>query len=296
MKRGWIRLPSPAMGVALIALVVAMGGTSYAALRIGTKQIKDNAVTGAKIRNGTVRNIDLARNSVVTSKIVAGAVTGLQIKNASVGNADLGNDSVTSSRVRGGAITNTDLGNDSVTSGKLRAAAVGNSDLADGSVSGSKVADSSLTAADIKDGEVVEGNGRLLATVVIVPDNAGATTLLSAPGLGALRASCAAGVATTSWQNTAATAITVVNDVAFHRTGATPATAVDIDSVHAATPAPNGVVEQPANLGGAGVGWETVTWQASIDDAGGDRVATIWVSASASGNNCRLTAQGISTA
>ena len=95
MKRGWIRLPSPAMGVALIALVVAMGGSSYAALRIGTKQIKNNAVTSDKIRNGAVKNIDLARNSVVTAKIVASAVTGLQIKDASVGNADLGNDSVT---------------------------------------------------------------------------------------------------------------------------------------------------------------------------------------------------------
>ena len=176
MKRGWIRLPSPAMGVALIALVVAMGGSSYAALRIGTKQIKNNAVTSEKIRNGAVRNIDLARNSVVTAKIVASAVTGLQIKDASVGNADLGGDSVTTSKIRGGAVTNGDLGNDSVTSSKLRGAAVGNSDLADGSVSGSKVADSTLTAADIKDGEVVEGNGRILGNVLTVPDGAGATT------------------------------------------------------------------------------------------------------------------------
>ena len=189
MKRSWIRLPSPAMGVALIALVVAMGGSSYAALRIGTKQIKNNAVTSEKIRNGAVRNIDLARNSVVTAKIVASAVTGLQIKDASVGNADLGGDSVTTSKIRGGAVTNGDLGNDSVTSSKLRGSAVGNSDLADGSVSGSKVADSTLTAADIKDGEVVEGNGRILGNVLTVPDGAGATTILSAPGLGALRAS-----------------------------------------------------------------------------------------------------------
>ena len=69
--RAWIRLPSPAMCVALVALVVATTGTTYAAVRIGTKQIKDNAVTSPKIRNGAVRNIDLARNSVVTAKIVA---------------------------------------------------------------------------------------------------------------------------------------------------------------------------------------------------------------------------------
>ena len=293
MKRGWFRLPSPAMGVALIALVVAMGGSSYAALRIGTKQIRNNAITSEKIRNGHVKNVDLARNSVVTAKIVAGAVTGLQIRDASVGNSDLGNDSVTGSKIRGGAVSNADIANDAVTTGKLRAGSVGNSDLADNAVTANKVADNSLTAADIRDGDVVEGNGRILATAVTIPDGAGATTLLSAPGLGALRASCAAGVATTSWQNTATATTTVVNDVAFHRTTA-PSAAADIDSVHAATPGPGAVVEQPANLGVSG--WESVTWQASLDDAGGDRVATVWVTASASGNNCRLSAQGISTA
>lgn len=292
MKRSWIRLPSPAMGVALIALVVAMGGSSYAALRIGTKQIKNNAVTSDKIRNGTVRNIDLARNSIVTAKIVAGAVTGLQIKDLSVGNADIGSDSVSSGKVRAGAIGNSDLGGNAVSSSKIATGAVGNSDLADNAVSGNKVADSSLTAADIKDGEVVEGNGRILATAVTLPDGAGATALLSAPGLGALRASCAAGTATTSWQNTSSTNVTVVNDVEFHRTAAP--TAADSDNVHATIVGAGGSAEQPTNLGVNG--WESVTWQASIDDAAGDRVATIVVTASASGNNCRLSAQGMSTA
>jgi hypothetical protein len=286
MKRRWIRLPSPAMGVALIALVVAMGGSSYAALRIGTKQIRDNAVTSTKIRNGAVRNIDLARNSVVTAKIVASAVTGLQIKDASVGNADLGNDSVTTSRIRGGAVTNTDLGTDSVTTTKLRAAAVGNSDLADGSVSGSKVADSSLTAADIKDGEVVEGNGRLQSTALTLPDGAGQTTLLSVPGLGALRAACANGVTTTQWQNTAPGAVTVVNEAVMQ--GATT------QAVHAASVAPGTTVDQPLNGGAAGQ--ESVMWQASDDSSGGDRVSTLWVTASGNGTSCRITAQGIATA
>ena len=66
----------------------------------------------------------------------------------------------------------------------------------------SKIADGSIVAADIKDGEVVKGNARMLATAVTLPDGAGQTALLSTPGLGALRASCAAGVTTTQWQNT----------------------------------------------------------------------------------------------
>ena len=283
--RAWIRLPSPAMGVALIALIVASSGTTYAAVRIGTKQIRDNAITSPKIRNGAVRNIDLARNSVVTAKIVASAVTGLQIKDASVGNADLGNDSVSGAKIRAGAVGNGDLANDAVTSSKIRAGAVGNTDLADNAIGSSKIADGSIVAADIKDGEVVKGNARMLATAVTLPDGAGQTALLSTPGLGALRASCAAGVTTTQWQNTGTTPVAVVNQVVF--AGATAAVAND------ANVAGGGVATQPANTGTGGV--ESVMWQASIDDSGGDRVATVQVTTSSSGANCRISAQGMST-
>jgi hypothetical protein len=292
MKRAWIRLPSPAMGVALVALTVALGGTSYAALRIGTKQIRNNAITSPKIRNGQVKNVDLARNSVVTAKIVAGAVTGLQIKDASVGNADLSNDSVSAAKIRGGAVGNSELANDAVTSSKLRASSVGNSDLADNAIGSSKIADGTILAADIKDGEVVEGNGRILSIAATLPDSASGTPLLTTPGLGALRASCTAGVATTQWSNTAATPVVVVNQVAFHDTGVVAAG--DLDYVHEATVAAGATVNQPTNVGDSGV--ESIMWQASVDDSGGDRVATIWVTAAASGANCRLTAQGVSTA
>lgn len=57
----WLRprRPSAAMIVALIALMVALGGTSYAAFSlpknsVGTKQLKKNAVTTPKIKNGAV--------------------------------------------------------------------------------------------------------------------------------------------------------------------------------------------------------------------------------------------------
>jgi hypothetical protein len=293
MKRTWIRLPSPAMSVALIALIVAMSGTTYAAVRIGTKQIKDNAVTSPKIRNGAVTRIDLARNSVVTAKIVAAAVTGLQIKDGGVANADLGTDSVSASKIRNGAVGNGELATDAVTTTRVRAGAIGNSDLADASVGSSKVADGSLTAADIKDGEVVEGNGRVVAIAATLPDGASGTPLVSAPGLGALRASCTAGVATTQWSNTnASTPVVVVNQVSFHDTAGAPAPG-DLDYVHEATVAAGASTDQPANVGTNGV--ESVMWQASVDDAGGDRVATVTVTAGASGTACRLTAQGITT-
>jgi hypothetical protein len=57
--RARIRRTSPSTGIALLALFVALGGTGYAALKlpknsVGTAQLKSNAVTGAKVKNGSL--------------------------------------------------------------------------------------------------------------------------------------------------------------------------------------------------------------------------------------------------
>ena len=56
------RKPSPAMVVACVALVVALGGTGYAAFRlpggsVGTKQLRNGAVTRAKIAPATLKTL-----------------------------------------------------------------------------------------------------------------------------------------------------------------------------------------------------------------------------------------------
>jgi hypothetical protein len=58
MKRR-LRAPSPALIISLIALFVALGGTTYAAANlpknsVGTPQLKKNAVTAPKIKSGAV--------------------------------------------------------------------------------------------------------------------------------------------------------------------------------------------------------------------------------------------------
>ena len=50
MKR-WIRLPSPAMVVALLALATATAGSAYAAATITGKDIKNSSITGKDVKN-----------------------------------------------------------------------------------------------------------------------------------------------------------------------------------------------------------------------------------------------------
>lgn len=55
--------PSPALVVAFLALIVAVSGTSYAVSRlpaksVGAKQLKNNAVTSAKVKDASLRAAD----------------------------------------------------------------------------------------------------------------------------------------------------------------------------------------------------------------------------------------------
>lgn len=52
--------PKAGTVIAFIALIAALSGTAYAAGRIGTNQLKDNAVTSAKIHDGAVSTSKLA--------------------------------------------------------------------------------------------------------------------------------------------------------------------------------------------------------------------------------------------
>ncbi len=57
--RRWVRLPSAAVLLAVVALLVALGGTSYAAgllpaNSVGTVQLKKDAVVSAKVKDGSL--------------------------------------------------------------------------------------------------------------------------------------------------------------------------------------------------------------------------------------------------
>jgi hypothetical protein len=61
--------PSPALVVACVALAISLGGVGYAAVTIprasvGTPQLKDNAVTGAKVKKDTLTGLDVNEASL----------------------------------------------------------------------------------------------------------------------------------------------------------------------------------------------------------------------------------------
>ena len=58
------RKPSPAMLVALVALFVALGGSSYAAITLSK-----NSVRSKHIKNGQVKRTDIAKNAVISAKV-----------------------------------------------------------------------------------------------------------------------------------------------------------------------------------------------------------------------------------
>ena len=66
MKRLLGRRPSPAMLVALLALFVAMGGSSYAAVKIGARDIQRGAVGTRAIANNAIRSADVFDPAMAT--------------------------------------------------------------------------------------------------------------------------------------------------------------------------------------------------------------------------------------
>jgi hypothetical protein len=77
VRRLFSRRPSPAMLVALLALFVALGGSSYAALQlpnnsVGSKKLKNNAVISKKIKNGAVTSKKVKDGSLLSADFKAG--------------------------------------------------------------------------------------------------------------------------------------------------------------------------------------------------------------------------------
>lgn len=69
-----------------IAVFLVLGGaTAFAASKIGSNQIKSNAITTGKIKKNAVTTAKIKKNAITTGKLKDGAVTGPKVNLASLG-------------------------------------------------------------------------------------------------------------------------------------------------------------------------------------------------------------------
>jgi hypothetical protein len=66
--------PSPGTLIAMVALVVALAGSAYAAIKIDTQNIRRGAVTANKLAAGAVTNRSLASEAVTGDKVAEGTL------------------------------------------------------------------------------------------------------------------------------------------------------------------------------------------------------------------------------
>jgi hypothetical protein len=116
-----IRRPHPATLIALLARVMAMGGTSVAASVINGSLLRSGSVSRAKIASGAIDSSRLAANAVTPAKIAKGAVTVNKLAAGSVTASALAPGSVSAAAIGPGSITGSLLATSSVSWSKLGA-------------------------------------------------------------------------------------------------------------------------------------------------------------------------------
>ena len=104
--RRQLKLPSPSIAVALLALFVALGGTGYAAVKINGKSIKAGTITGKKLKNKTLTGNKVRNGTLTGNKLRGDTLTGRQIKESTLGTvprADVATSAGTANAIAGGA-------------------------------------------------------------------------------------------------------------------------------------------------------------------------------------------------
>jgi hypothetical protein len=110
-----------------IALFVALGGTAFAAVKLGAGQVK---------------SVNIARQAVTNAKIKTQAVTSGKIKDGGINGRDLGAGQVTDEKLGTGAVTGKKLAKKAVSPRTIANEAVGTDKLANESIVTSKVSKS----------------------------------------------------------------------------------------------------------------------------------------------------------
>lgn len=92
--------PTPALIVALLALVVTLGGSAFAASKIGSGGVKNGSVKSADFKdNAGVKGADVTDGSLGSADVRDGSLASADVADESVGGADVNDASLAASRV-----------------------------------------------------------------------------------------------------------------------------------------------------------------------------------------------------
>jgi hypothetical protein len=80
-----LRRPGPALIVAIMALLVALGGTVYAAEKIDGASVRVGSLPGNRVRPGSLQANRLMAGTIPGNKLARGSITGTQIDSATLG-------------------------------------------------------------------------------------------------------------------------------------------------------------------------------------------------------------------
>lgn len=159
-----------------VALFIALGGTSYAAITlpdnsVGTAQIRTGGVGKREIQTGAVAKAEIRTGGVGQSEIRTGAVGKGEVKTGAIGTAEIRTNGIGKSEIRKDAIISEKLAKDSVTEDKVAKDAIGTDEIKDNGIAmadlnaptRSAIAGGAYHASVLKGGTAAGGNAKTIA-------------------------------------------------------------------------------------------------------------------------------------
>ena len=141
--------------------------------KVTTSDIRDSAITSAKILDGTIAEADIANSAVTSNKIADNAVTTTEILNGAVTTNKIADDAVTSAKLANNSVNHEQIADDAVRTSEIQNDAVTTAKIVDSSVTNSKLATNSVGTSKIIDGVVTTDklNNQAVTSAKIAPLN-----------------------------------------------------------------------------------------------------------------------------
>ncbi|MEJ0028972.1 MAG: tail fiber domain-containing protein [Bacteroidota bacterium] len=121
---------------------------------VASADVLDGTIASVDILDGTVATADLGTDAVTSAKILDATITSNDILNATIVAADVANNTLTSANILDGTIVTVDIADNSVTGLKIADATIASVDIIDGAILGTDISTGTVTSGNILDGTV----------------------------------------------------------------------------------------------------------------------------------------------